>query len=201
MGCILSAASCRKWWLEDILCTDDYATDEQQISNVDSGNVIFLPYLSGERSLHNDVNAKGAFIGLTATTTRAQMSRAVLEGVAFAIRDCYEVAKSNGLEITSTNLCGGGARSATWRQIFADVLGIPVHILATEQGPGYGAAILAMVACGAYRDVAEATERIVVTAQVLYPQQEKVLLYNNKYLLYKQLYPALKRYFEATKND
>ena len=90
---------------------------------------------------------------------------------------------------------------APWAQKFANVLGIPVHILATEQGPSYGAAILAMVGCGVYRDVAEATDRIVVTAQVLYPQQEKVLLYNNKYLLYKQLYPALKRYFEATKND
>ena len=87
------------------------------------------------------------------------------------------------------------------RQIFANVLGIPVHILASEQGPSYGAAILAMVGCGVYSDVAEATKHIVVTAQVLYPQQEKVLLYNNKYLLYKQLYPALKRYFEATKND
>ncbi len=201
MGCILSAASCRKWWLEDILGTDDYATDERNLANVDSGNVIFLPYLSGERSPHNDVNAKGAFVGLTSTTTRAQMSRAVLEGVAFAIRDCHEVAKANGLEITSTNLCGGGARSATWRQIFADVLGIPVHILTTEQGPSYGAAILAMVGCGVYKDVAEATKRIVATAQTIYPQQDKVLLYNKKYLWYKQLYPTLKGYFEATKND
>ena len=192
MGCILSAASCRKWWLEDILCTDDYATDEQQISNVDSGNVIFLPYLSGERSPHNDVNAKGAFVGLTATTTHAQMSRAVLEGVAFAIRDCYEVAKANGLKITSTNLCGGGARSATWRQIFADVLGIPVHILATEQGPSYGAAILAMVGCGVYRDVAEATEQMVSVKQTIFPNPQNVAKYQKKYETFTKLYPLLK---------
>ena len=192
MGCILSAASCRKWWLEDILETCDYATDEQQISNVDSGTVIFLPYLSGERSPHNDVNAKGAFVGLTATTTRAQMSRAVLEGVAFAIRDCYEVAKVNGLQITRTNLCGGGARSATWQQIFADVLGIPVHILATEQGPSYGAAILAMVGCGVYRDVAEATEQMVSVKQTILPNPQNVAKYQKKYETFTKLYPILK---------
>ena len=192
MGCILSAASCRKWWLEDILETCDYATDEQQISNVDSGTVIFLPYLSGERSPHNDVNAKGAFVGLTATTTRAQISRAVLEGVAFAIRDCYEVAKANGLQITSTNLCGGGARSATWQQIFADVLGIPVHILATEQGPSYGAAILAMVGCGVYRDVAEATEQMVSVKQTIFPNPQNVAKYQKKYETFTKLYPLLK---------
>ena len=192
MGCILSAASCRKWWLEDILETCDYATDEQQISNVDSGNVIFLPYLSGERSPHNDVNAKGAFVGLTATTTRAQISRAVLEGVAFAIRDCYEVAKANGLQITRTNLCGGGARSATWQQIFADVLGIPVHILATEQGPSYGAAILAMVGCSVYRDVAEATEQMVSVKQTIFPNPQNVAKYQKKYETFTKLYPLLK---------
>lgn len=192
MGCILSAASCRKWWLEDILETCDYATDEQQISNVDSGTVIFLPYLSGERSPHNDVNAKGAFVGLTATTTRAQISRAVLEGVAFAIRDCYEVAKANGLQITRTNLCGGGARSATWQQIFADVLGIPVHILATEQGPSYGAAILAMVGCSVYRDVAEATEQMVSVKQTILPNPQNVAKYQKKYETFTKLYPILK---------
>lgn len=192
MGCILSAASCRKWWLEDILETCDYAIDEQQIANVDSGNVIFLPYLSGERSPHNDVNAKGAFVGLTATTTRAQMSRAVLEGVAFAIRDCYEVAKANGLQITRTNLCGGGARSATWQQIFADVLGIPVHILATEQGPSYGAAILAMVGCSVYRDVAEATEQMVSVKQTILPDPQNVAKYQKKYETFTKLYPLLK---------
>ena len=194
MGCILSAASCRKWWLEGILETCDYATDEQQLKNVDSGNVIFLPYLSGERSPHNDVNAKGAFVGLTATTTRAQMSRAVLEGVAFAIRDCYKVAKINGLKIMSTNLCGGGARSAAWRQIFADVLGIPVHILATEQGPSYGAAILAMVGCGAYKDVSEATKQIVSVKAIVSPDKKNKKYYDEKYTLFKKLYPVLKEF-------
>lgn len=192
MGCILSAASCRKWWLEDILGTDDYVADEQRIADVDSGNAIFLPYLSGERSPHNDVNAKGAFVGLTATTTTAQMSRAVLEGVAFAIRDCLEVARANGLSVRSTNLCGGGARSAAWRQVFADVLNMPVHILTTEQGPSYGAAILAMVGCGAYADVSTAAKQIVSVQQTILPDPLSVQKYEAKYRTFAKLYPALK---------
>lgn len=192
MGCILSAASCRKWWLEDILGTDDYVADEQRIADVDSGSVIFLPYLSGERSPHNDVNAKGAFVGLTATTTTAQMSRAVLEGVAFAIRDCLEVARATGLSVRSTNLCGGGARSAAWRQVFADVLNMPVHILTTEQGPSYGAAILAMVGCGAYADVSTAAKQIVSVKQTILPDPLSVQKYEAKYRTFAKLYPALK---------
>ena len=192
MGCILSAASCRKWWLEDILGTDDYVADEQHIADVDSGSVIFLPYLSGERSPHNDVNAKGAFVGLTATTTTAQMSRAVLEGVAFAIRDCLEVARANGLSVRSTNLCGGGARSAAWRQVFADVLNMPVHILTTEQGPSYGAAILAMVGCGAYADVSTAAKRIVSVKQTILPSPQNVAKLQTKYEIFTKLYPALR---------
>ena len=192
MGCILSAASCRKWWLEDILGTDDYVADEQRIADVDSGNAIFLPYLSGERSPHNDVNAKGAFVGLTATTTTAQMSRAVLEGVAFAIRDCLEVARANGLSVRSTNLCGGGARSAAWRQVFADVLNMPVHILTTEQGPSYGAAILAMVGCGAYADVSTAAKQNVSVQQTILPDPLSVQKYEAKYRTFAKLYPALK---------
>ena len=120
------------------------------------------------------------------------MSRAILEGVAFAIRDCYEVAKANGLKITSTNLCGGGARSATWRQIFADVLEIPVHVLTTEQGPSYGAAILAMVGCGEYKDVAEATKQMVSVKQTIFPNPQNVAKYQKKYETFTKLYPLLK---------
>ena len=95
MGCILSAASCRKWWLEEILESNDYQKDE---ANLADSNVIFLPYLTGERSPHNDVNARGAFINLSATTTRGEMSKAILEGVAFALKDCLEIAKKNALD-------------------------------------------------------------------------------------------------------
>lgn len=195
MGCILSAASCRKWWLEDVLENADYQADEAQIAQTDSGDVIFLPYLSGERSPHNDVNAKGAFVGLTAGTTRAQMSRAIMEGVAFALRDCLEVAASSGVKPMATNLCGGGARSATWRQICADVLNLPVNILTTEQGPSFGAAMLAMVGCGEYADVNQAAQAIVTAQQTIYPVSANVERYNRKYVKFKQLYPLLKQLY------
>lgn len=192
MGCILSAGSCRKWWLEEILDSDDYGLDEELIANTDSGDAIFLPYLTGERSPHNDVNAKGAFIGLTATTTRATMSRAVVEGVAFAIRDSIEIARAGGAKFSSVNLCGGGAKSPTWRQIFADVLDLPVNILTTEQGPAYGATILAMVGCGEYVNVETACNAIVTLRQTVFPSPPSVQNYNAKYATFHKLYPLLK---------
>jgi xylulokinase len=198
MGCILSAASCRKWWLEDILGSYDYNADEREATEAADSGLIYLPYLMGERSPHNDVNAKGAFIGMTATTTKGQMSKAVMEGVAFALRDCLEVAKTNGVYPTYTNLCGGGAKSKLWRQIIADVFNLPVHIPETEQGPAYGGAILAMVGSGAYQSVQEATAQIVRTQEVIQPNPQQVAFYNKKYNFFKKLYPTLKDIFRET---
>lgn len=193
MGCILSAASCRKWWLENVLRSDDYENDQQLCADVDTEDILFLPYLSGERSPHNDVNAKGAFVGLTASTTRAQMSKAVMEGVAFAIRDCLEVAKLNGLCPKNVKLCGGGAKSVVWQQIFADVLNLPINIPKTEQGPGYGAAILAMVGCGEYETVQQAAEKITAVKNTVFPISANAQKYERKYLKYKKLYPLLRQ--------
>lgn len=193
MGCILSAASCRKWWLEDVLKSDDYVEDESLISNADTQRVMFLPYLSGERSPHNDVNVRGAFVGLSASTTRAQMSKAIMEGVAFAIRDCLQVAKLNGIAPVSANLCGGGAKSETWRQIFADVLNLPINILETEQGPSFGAGILAMVGSGEYQTVEQATSKIVSVRKTIIPISSNVDVYEEKYKKYVKLYPLLKQ--------
>lgn len=195
MGCILSAASCRKWWLENILGSDDYACDEKLVANADTRDIIFLPYLSGERSPHNDVNAKGAFVGLTSVTAKAQMSKAVMEGVAFAIRDCLEVSKANGISPECTNLCGGGARSETWRQIFADVLGVPVNVLQTEQGPSYGAGILAMVGAGEYPTVEDAAGKIVKVCQTVLPIPSNAAKYDEKYKKYAKLYTLLKQLY------
>ena len=192
MGCILSAASCRKWWLEDVFGSTDYLAEEAQIVSAADSDVIFLPYLSGERSPHNDVNARGAFIGLSAQTTRGQMSRAVMEGVAFALRDCLEVAASNGIKPTETNLCGGGARSRVWQEIIANVLGIPVHLLTTEQGPSLGGAMLAMVGAGEYKSVREAADAIVRVSETRMPDPAAVRRYDEKYQLFRRLYPALK---------
>lgn len=195
MGCILSAASCRKWWLEDILGTNDYAIDELNVASAETDGLLFLPYLAGERSPHNDVKAKGAFIGLTSTTTKAQMSKAVMEGVAFALRDCLEVAKSNGLNVTNATMCGGGSKSKAWREIMANVLNLPVYVQKTEHGPTFGAAILAMVGCKEYANVQSAIKALVELKGEIQPVKEKVDIYNEKYSLFKQMYPLLKDTF------
>ena len=195
MGCILSAASCRKWWLEDVLGTCDYAGDEKEAACGESG-VIYLPYLMGERSPHNDVDAKGAFIGLNAATTKGQMSRAVMEGVAFALKDCMEIAKAQGIDVKKTRICGGGAKSAVWKQIVANVLEIPVESLVTEQGPAYGAAMLAMVAAGEYADVIEAASKVVKAKDTVYPE-ENTEYYRKKYENFRRIYPALKEIFAS----
>ena len=197
MGCMLSAASCNKWLLEDILGTHDYAGEQQAIAEEKLGNnhVYFLPYLMGERSPINDTNARGTFIGMTMDTSRADLVQAVLEGVAFAIRDSVEVAKSLGISIPSSRLCGGGAKSALWRRIFANVLNIPLEIPVSEQGPGMGAAMLAMVACGEYGDVAAACEHLVSVASVVAPEPELAARYEARYQQYRKIYPALKQVF------
>lgn len=190
MGCILSAASARAWWLENIINTKDYDFDEK---NLTDSNVIFLPYLVGERSPHNDVNIRGAFINLSINTTRGQMSKAVLEGVAFALKDCLNVAKSNGTNPQYTTICGGGAKSETWKHIIADVLELPVKTLKTNQGPSYGAAILAMVGDGKYNSIEEATSKLVKTIYTIYPNKEKSAYYAKKYQVFDKLYPVLKK--------
>lgn len=192
MGCILTAASARKWWLEDILGTSDYAADERDIADADTEGLYFLPYLSGERSPHNDVDARGAFIGLSASTTRARMSRAVMEGVTFALRDCLEVAKSGGVKPTAATLCGGGAKSRVWRQIVADVLNLPVNILQTEQGPSLGGALLAMVGAGEYASVEAAAAACVRVSETVMPDPAAAAKYEDKYRTFAKLYPALK---------
>ena len=189
MGCILSAASCRKWWLEDIIQDDDYLKDE---SNLRDSDVIFLPYLVGERSPHNDVNARGAFINLSATTSRGDMSKAVLEGVTFALKDCLEIAKLSGVHPEFATICGGGARCKTWVQIVADILDLPIHILKTNQGPSYGAAMIAMIGDGIYKDAFEACNKIVKTKEIITPNKNKMDYYSKKYEIFKKLYPALK---------
>ena len=197
MGCMLSAASCNKWLCEDILNTSDYAGEQKGITGEKLGenHVYFLPYLMGERSPINDTNARGTFTGITMDTTRADLVQAVLEGVAFAIRDSFEVAKSLGIEIPRSNLCGGGAKSPLWRKIFANVLGIPLDMVKTEQGPGYGAAMLAMVGCGVFATVQEAAQRLVEAGSTTEPDPALTAKYEARYQKFKLLYPALKPVF------
>ena len=195
MGCILSAASCNEWWM-NVLDTNDYRKEQENLDSLLGKNeVFFLPYLMGERSPHNDVNAKGAFIGLRPTATRGHMTLAVMEGVAFALKDCVEIAKQNGLSIPATRICGGGAKSRLWRQIIANVLGIPVEVPSVEEGPVYGGAMLAMVASGAYASVEKVAEAILSVSEVIYPDAELTALYAEKYKKFAKLYPALKEAF------
>ena len=194
MGCMLSAASCNKWLMDDILRTKDYAGEQAPITDEKLGtnHVYFLPYLMGERSPINDTNARGAFIGMSMDTSRADMTQAVLEGVAFAIRDSVEVAKSLGIPLTSSMLCGGGAKSPLWRRILANALNMPLTIPASEQGPGMGGAMLAMVACGAYGSVAEACAKLVTVSETVAPDPEIAARYEARYQQFRLIYPALK---------
>lgn len=202
MGCMLSAASCNKWLMEEIFKTWDYAAEQAPISDdrLGKNHVYFLPYLMGERSPINDTNARGTFIGMTMDTTRADLTQAVLEGVAFAIRDSVEVARSLGIEINTSKICGGGARSPLWKKIIANVLNVQLQCLESEQGPGMGGAMLAMVADGAYGSVREVCDRFVRVASTVEPQEELAARYEKRYRQFKKIYPACKSLFAEFAN-
>ena len=197
MGCMLSAASCNKWLLEDILGTSDHNAEQAAIREEKLGenHVFFLPYLMGERSPINDTNARGTFIGMTMDTSRADMVQSVLEGVAFAIRDSVEAARSLGITINTSKICGGGAKSALWKRIFANVLNCELEIPVSEQGPGMGGAMLAIVACGGYESVKACAEKLTSVADVVKPEPQLVAKYESRYQQFKKIYPACKELF------
>ena len=197
MGCMLSAASCNKWLMDEIYQTKDYAAEQKDITDDKLGrnHVFFLPYLMGERSPINDVLARGTFIGMTMDSTRSDLTQAVLEGVAFAIRDSIEVAKSLGVDIPRSNICGGGAKSPLWKKIMANVLNIPLDAMESEQGPGMGGAMLAMVACGAYPTVADACKALVHVASTTEPDPELAARYEARYRQFAKIYPTCKALF------
>ena len=190
MGCILSAASTRKWWLEGVLGSGDYQADDIGIKNAKADHLYFLPYLSGERSPHNDVNARGAFIGLTHSTSKGEMSKAIMEGVAFALRDCLEIAKENGCKFAKATICGGGSKSDVWNQIMSDILDLPIY---KNEGSGsFGAALLAL---SGVNNISLYDNKIIKSMKyekVYYPKKDNVRYYNNKYQTFTKLYPALK---------
>lgn len=201
MACILSAASCNKWFCEDILKTYDYKTEQADITDERLGNndVFFLPYLMGERSPINDTDARGTFIGLRMDTTRADMLQAVLEGVAFAIKDNVEIVKAQGISIKSSGLCGGGAKSPLWQKILCNVLNIEITIPKTEQGPGMGGAMLAMVGDGEFNSVKTCAEGFADIRATLTPDLEIADRYAKKYEKFKEIYPELKGLFKKIK--
>ena len=197
MGCMLSAASCNKWLMDDIFQTEDYSGEQERISEDKLGHnhVYFLPYLMGERSPINDTNARGTFTGMTMDTTRADLTQAVLEGVAFGIRDSLEVARSQGIVVERSKICGGGARSHLWKRIFANVLNTKLDIVESEQGPSMGGAMLAMVADGTYPSVQEVCNKLVSVVDTVEPEPELVALYEARYRQYRKIYPIMKDLF------
>ncbi|MBR7044226.1 MAG: xylulokinase, partial [Lachnospiraceae bacterium] len=192
MACTLSAASSNKWWNEDILHTEDYGKEQEEIRALGENNVFYLPHLMGERFPHNDTKIRAMFYGMSMDTTRADMTQAVLEGVAFSMRDALEVAKSLGITITRSKVCGGGAKSDLWKQILADVLNIEIDVPETEQGPGLGAAMLAAVGCGAYESVKAACDAMIRVKETVKPDKDTAAKYDEKYAFYHKLYPAIK---------
>ena len=196
MGCMLSAASCNKWWMEEILKTKDFAKEQNNIDNLGENNVFFLPYLMGERSPHNDPDAAGTFIGMRMDTKREDMTLAVFEGVTFALRDSLEVARSLGIKIERTMICGGGAKSPLWKKLVANILNVEVDVPVSEEGPGFGAAILAAVGCGEYESVEDAAKSVIKIKEKIKPEADLVVKYEEKYQKFKKIYPALKDVFK-----
>lgn len=197
MGCMLSAASCNKWWMDTIIGTNDYAKEQESITKLGENNVYFLPYLMGERSPHNDPDARGTFIGMTMDTTRSDMTQAVLEGVAFALRDSLEVARKLGIKIDRSKICGGGAKSPLWKKIIANVLNVKIDVIESEEGPALGGAMLAAVACKEFDSVEAAADAIVKITDTIEPDKKLVEAYNKKYNVFKQLYPQLKPIYKV----
>ena len=195
MGCMLSAASCNKWWMDEILGTGDYGKEQAAIKNLGRNHVFFLPYLMGERSPHNDPDARGVFLGMTMDTTRADMTQAVLEGVAFALRDSLEVAKSLGIHLERTKICGGGAKSPLWRKMIANILNLKVDVIESEEGPALGGAMLAAVACGEYASVEEIADKVVKVTETILPEPELAQSYDERYAQFKEIYPACRPVF------
>ena len=195
MGCMLSAASCNKWWSEEILKTKDFSAEQAPIQKLGENQVFFLPYLMGERSPHNNPDARGVFFGMSMDTTRADMTQAVLEGVAFGLRDSLEVARSLGIHIERTKICGGGAKSPLWKKIIANVMNLKVDVPENEEGPSMGGAMLAAVGCGEYPDVETICNKLVRVVDTVEPEPELVAKYEEKYRKFRKLYPAMKELF------
>ena len=206
MGVMLSAAGSLRWHRDMVapgMAFEEIVAEAQDVPAGSEG-LLFLPYLTGERTPHPDPLARGAFVGLTVRHTRAHMTRAVLEGVAFGLRDSFELIKETGGEdsnapatsIRQVRISGGGARSPLWRQILADVLQSELVTVNTTEGAAYGAALLASVQAGAHTDVPSAVDSVVKITDRVAPQH-KSRDYEEAYSIYRELYPALRASFEA----
>jgi xylulokinase len=199
MGVMLSAAGSLRWYRDTLAPGVNYDDLLAPAAGIRPGSegLLFLPYLTGERAPYPDPNAKGAFIGLTVRHDKAHMTRAVLEGVAFGLRDSFELIRGAGLgQIDQVRVSGGGARSALWRQILADVLDTELVTVNTTEGAAYGAALLAGVGAGVWQDVDAACEATIQVVDRVTPRPAETQAYAKFYKVYHELYGALKPTFD-----
>jgi xylulokinase len=169
----------------------DVFAEEASAAPAASEGAFWVPYLMGERTPHLDPNARAALVGLTASHTRGHVIRAIMEGVAFSLKDTFTIFEEMKIPVTSIRLGGGGARSSLWRQIQADVYGREVEIVAAEEGAAYGAAILSGVGAGAWATVEQACDAVVRVAKRIPPKQKDSAMMQTAYRSYRQIYPAL----------
>jgi len=207
MGVMLSAGGSFQWYRNNMAEAEktrakqkkcdpyDILCDEAAEAPPGSEGLVFLPYLTGERTPHADPHAKGAWIGLTPRHSRAHMIRSLLEGVTFGMRDSLELIRRMGIPIKQIRVSGGGARSPLWRQIQADVYGKPVSTINAEEGPAFGAALLAAVGTGAFKNIREACDATIRVTSTTRPKRANITLYDKVYREFSKLYPALQKNF------
>ncbi len=203
MGSVNSAGGSLKWWRNNFYPEDlEYeAINKDAVSSAIGANrLVYLPYLNGEQSPHFNLTCRGSFVGLAAIHTKADMTRAVMEGVTYALKDIMSGIRNTGVEVDHVHMCGGGSKSDFWRQLLADVYDLPVSLPAmkSENSAALGVAILAMVGCGAYDSVVDACDKIIKMRDEVYaPVQENVTAYDNVYREFDALYPKLKDNFKS----
>ena len=191
MACMLSAAVCCNWWVEKIL-RDGYDSVNEKANALGENEVMFLPYLMGERSPLNDTDVRGMFYGMSLDTDKDDMSLAVLEGVAFALKHNIDIIRNMGIDIKKSNVCGGGTKNKLWLKIIANVLGIELCIPENQEGASLGAALLAAKGVMTADDYAELENKVYRTAETVKPEEELTAKYEEKYLKWRKLYPAIK---------
>ncbi len=209
MGVSLSGGGSLQWF-RNTLCqaevevakkkkTSAYEMITEEVVNLPPGSegLFFLPYLSGERTPHADPDARACFIGLTLKHSRGHMVRAIMEGVAYAMRDSLEIIREMNVPVKQIRASGGGSKSQLWRQIQADVFGQKVVTLNAEEGPAYGVALLAAVAGGAFKDIAEACGKTIRVVKETPADKQAIKLYNRGFPIYQQLYQSLKKDFKS----
>lgn len=206
MGVNLTSGGSLQWWIESVLqgLSDqplnqvyEAATKEAAEVQAGSGGLLFLPYLNGERTPHADPSARGAFVGLNLTHKRGHLTRAVMEGVTFALQDSLAIIQGLNVPVKEVRASGGGSRNPLWRQMQADVFDKKITTLKVEQGPAYGVALLAAVGDGAYRDIAQACDATIEVASQTAVDRKAAKAYAKLFPVYQRLYSQLKSDFAA----